>query len=626
MKRPQPGHARELVSFWRFNLGHELVAAAAAGLALFAGSSFTLDQLQRRYIQLHRADAERVGQLLEEHLREARQQLNLFHALPPARQVDAADLLLNAFSDLYWLNGRYEVEQVLKASAESRVFPGFSFAGSRIRPYLDHPQRHRFSSSGITRGLEDELASVYFTTPQQATPQQGMPQQALPPVEPRRLLARLNLRYLQLMLARYSKASGVPVLLVSRDGFVMLSSDPRLSVPAVNLRLANATDSTFYTLTLSRRSWIPIVAHADGVGGHIVTLIPAERLEAQRSLVIWTSLVVVGLILVVFVWKNHRLNRLLFTPVAHFTRQMEAARCRYAGLATPEAAREAGDAEVPNEASSRFLELAQIQAGFEALMQAIRERDLSLQQKLRTSLTAAAIAHEINLPLSTIRFSCQRADQQLAEGELDAREVHELVHSLQSESRRVSEVIERMRMLLRNVETTLEPVDLVGVAHGALARLKGLLREQQVRLRTEGLEAGPLLVMGDAVQLQMALANLLRNAIEASAERPLARRRVVLSLGRREGWGVLSVADSGPGFALAPDADTLLRSSKPGGTGLGLFVVRTTLANHRGRLRIERSRRLGGAKLLLELPLLPAPAPAPAPATPRPNYSQVPMV
>jgi signal transduction histidine kinase len=572
------------VSIWRFNLAHELTATGLAALVLLVGSWFSLDQLERRYLQLHQSDAERVGQLLQEHLLEARQQLDRFAALPPERQQDSPLLLLPAFSDLYRLNPQHQVVGVLKASPGSRVFLGFSFAGSHIYGYLQQRPATATASSVIDRGLEDERASVYFSSPHPAGGQ---------------LLARLNLSYLQAFLRRYSQASGLPVLLVSRHGFVMLASDDSLRVPAVDLSLATPGVQPHSPLRYDEQNWLPLVANNSGLGGHIVTLIPADRLEAQRRLVLFPTLLVTGVVLLLLVWKNRRLHQRLFRPVASFSGQIERMR---SCVARAEFTPLGGSA-----ASSRFREMAQIEASFEALMQAIRERDLSLQQKLRTSLTAAAIAHEINLPLSTIRFSCQRADQQLAQGELEPHEVHQLVHSLQSESRRVSEVIERMRMLLRNVETTLQPVDLVGVAIGALTRLKRLLQEQQVQLDAEGLEAGPLMVMGDAVQLQMALVNLLRNAIEALAECPPARRQVLLRLRRREGWAVLSVADSGPGFALTTDADTLLRSSKPGGSGLGLFVVRTTLTNHHGRLRIDRSGLLGGAAVAVELPLLPAP-------------------
>jgi C4-dicarboxylate-specific signal transduction histidine kinase len=128
----------------------------------------------------------------------------------------------------------------------------------------------------------------------------------------------------------------------------------------------------------------------------------------------------------------------------------------------------------------------------------------------------------------------------------------------------VSGIIEKMRMLLRNVQTEPHPTDPVAVA----LEVCGLESSSQVMLQ------------GDAVQLQMAGVNLLRNGIEAAAEMPPGRRQVRLALVAEPGELVVEVADSGGGFGFEPSGDTLLQSSKAGGSGLGLFVVRTTLEHH----------------------------------------------
>ena len=88
------------VSFWRFNLSHELIALLAATSALAAGAWFSVVQLERRYLQLHQQDVDRVGSLLQEHLREARQQLEYFSALDPGQQaLGAAGFGTRAFLD-----------------------------------------------------------------------------------------------------------------------------------------------------------------------------------------------------------------------------------------------------------------------------------------------------------------------------------------------------------------------------------------------------------------------------------------------------------------------------------------------------------------------------------------------
>jgi signal transduction histidine kinase len=571
-----PGAA---TSFWRFNLNHELGATLLASLALLAGSWFSSDQLQRRSRQLHQADVERVGQLLQEHLSDAGRQLDRFATLPRGQQQRwEATLMLQPFSDVYRLNADHEIKQILTASPGSRVFAGFSFSASPLRRQLELALPTRSISSPISRSHEDEKAGVYLVR------RDGNGQH---------LLARVKITYLQDFLDRYSRSSGLPLLLMSHDGFVMLASQPARGVAALDL--SRAAQGQGYAVRHRNQLWHPVVADDNGLGGHFVSLIPQDQWAQQRQLVLLPSAAVGLLALLLFGWKNRRLHQQLFAPVARFTSDMEQLRSSLEAPVLPPRPRP--------QVAARFREMGQIQAGFEALMQAIRERDLNLQQKLRTSLTAAAIAHEINLPLSTIRLRCQQADQQLQRGPLDPDQTRELVQTLQAESQQVSRVIERMRMLLRSVQTELTPTDLVGVVQGALTLIKRPLREQQVQLSTQGLGGTRLIVMADAVQLQMALGNLLRNAIEAMAQQPPAQRQLLVSLQRHHDSARITVADSGPGFGLDPDADTLLRTTKPGGTGLGLFVARTSLTNHHGQLTIERSAQLGGASFTMVLPL-----------------------
>jgi C4-dicarboxylate-specific signal transduction histidine kinase len=573
---------------------HELAATSLAGLTLVMGTWVTQDQLERRFVQLHRSDAERVGQLMQEHLMDARQQLDSFAVLSAQQQKKGIAMLLPAFSDVYQLDQQQRVANVLKANFRSRVFRGFSFSGSHIDEYLKDPVLRASSSSVIERGIEDDRASVYFTTAGQAGD---------------RMLARIDLSYLQDFLQRYKKASGLPVLLVNRHGFVMLSSDPELHVPAVDVGFSASLSARPDLIQYDNRSWLPLVGKNQGLGGHIVTLIPTDQMEQQRLLVWLPSLVVTLLALVVFAWKNRRLHQQLFGPVTEFTSLMERVR---SDMADPQL-----EPLTASPAVSRFTEMRQIQAGLEELLEAIRERDQSLQQKLRTSLTAAAIAHEINLPLSTIRLRCQQADQQLSQGVLTTEQSRALVQELQAESQQVSRVIERMRMLLRNVQTELLPTDLAAIVVSSLTLHKRQLREQDVQVERQGLDGQLLIVMADAVQLQMAVSNLLRNAIEAVAQQPPDHRRLLVKLRRAGDRAELVIADSGPGFSFDAATDTLFRSTKASGSGLGLFVVRTTLNNHHGSLQIGRSLQLGGAELCVGLPL----------ARQRPeNYSKIPMV
>lgn len=595
-------------SFRRYSLGHEWLAAGTGAALLIGAGAVSLEVLQSRYLSLQRAEANRVKHHLQVHIDEARDQLKNFLRLPPPLWQQQAGALLPSFSDLYELDEQLRVRQVIKAAPRSRVFAGFSFAGSAIAPYLRGKGGGTDErSTPITRGLEDELTSIYVVQ------HSGN----------RRLLARIQLGYINGFLQRYSTFSGTPTLLVSQDGFVMLSGYESLRIANIDLARHSGASAAgngadrLQPLVLGERSWLPVSSEGVVLGARIVTLLPSAQLAPIRQVLLAAGSLVLLLWGAILFWKNHRLGRQLFDPVAQFAMRIRAeeGRLRRGGLAAPVSD---GSAALP---STRFEELAALQESFGRLIEAIVERDQSLRQarereqrneerqrqllqsKLHSSLLAASVAHEINLPLATIRMLCSQASQQLDTGG-SAMAMQALVGSLNQQSQQMGAVIEKMRMLLRSVQTDPLPTDPVMVLRGACRSVKSLLREHGVKLEVRGLgPAPPAELQGDAVQLQMAVSNLLRNGIEAAAEMAPGQRKVLLTLAAHADELVVEVADSGPGFGFEPSGETVLQSSKPTGSGLGLFVVRTTLEHHRGRISFGRCPALGGARVRLHLPV-----------------------
>jgi len=234
------------------------------------------------------------------------------------------------------------------------------------------------------------------------------------------------------------------------------------------------------------------------------------------------------------------------------------------------------------------------------------QQRLRLEQKLRTSLAAAAVAHEINQPLSSMLLNCRLMQARLDQGEQAALEAREglaaFVADLAAEADRVVTISAKMRSLLRSVQTSREPVDLAAVVEGSLLYLRPQLLAAAVACRVEGLEQ-PCWIAGDPDQLQVAVSNLLRNAIEALAHTEAARQ-ILLTLRPAAAAGEpveLEIADSGPGIPAGVIEALPLCSTKPDGSGIGLYVVQTTVENHGGSLAVGRSS-LGGAAIRLRFP------------------------
>lgn len=218
---------------------------------------------------------------------------------------------------------------------------------------------------------------------------------------------------------------------------------------------------------------------------------------------------------------------------------------------------------------------------------------LDLETKLKTSLDAAAVAHEINQPLSAILLRSRMA----LEHEDEAREALTIVAA---EAQRVVATIDKMKTLLRNVQTDHRKIDFAEVVRSALLYNKGNLARHHITVRESGLDKS-CTMMGDDEQLQLALTNILRNAAEAIEEAAPKRREISIDLAEHGDRVMLIIGDSGPGWSGAELAKTPLSTTKKGGTGIGLYVVRTAMENHHGELAFGRSA-LGGAEVKMIFP------------------------
>ena len=115
------------------------------------------------------------------------------------------------------------------------------------------------------------------------------------------------------------------------------------------------------------------------------------------------------------------------------------------------------------------------------------------------------MAHEINQPLSTILLQSKMALE-------SGTGTRDILQSIAAEAQRVVVTIDKMKTLLRNVQTDHRQIDLDEVVQSTLLYNKGLLARHNIRVLRTGLKK-PCRIMGDDAQLQLALTNLLRNAV-----------------------------------------------------------------------------------------------------------------
>jgi signal transduction histidine kinase len=220
---------------------------------------------------------------------------------------------------------------------------------------------------------------------------------------------------------------------------------------------------------------------------------------------------------------------------------------------------------------------------------------------------AASIAHELNQPLGAIYNNAGAAQVLIRREPLDLKEVADILDDIKQDDKRASEVISRLRSMLRKAPANVEELALDEVIDGVLSLLRAEAASKGVSLKAE-FEPGLPRIRADAVQLQQVILNLALNGIEAMRSQPEGQRQLTIR-GKRvnEGEVEVVVSDSGNGFdaKLLPRVFDAFFSSKPDGMGLGLSISRTIVEAHGGRMAAENAPE-GGAAVRFTLPLSPA--------------------
>jgi signal transduction histidine kinase len=200
----------------------------------------------------------------------------------------------------------------------------------------------------------------------------------------------------------------------------------------------------------------------------------------------------------------------------------------------------------------------------------------------------ASIAHEINQPMGAILSNTEAAQMMLEQGTLDSDQLREILADIRSEDLRASEVIRGLRKLLARTPWNPSALQLNLEVAEALRLVAFEAARRGVRL-VRAFDGELPQIMGDAVQLQQVVINLVVNAMDAVADLDERVREVRIDTRMRADGAEITVADRGPGLASA-DAQRLFHSNfttKKDGMGFGLAIVRGIMEMHSGRVSYE---------------------------------------
>jgi C4-dicarboxylate-specific signal transduction histidine kinase len=225
--------------------------------------------------------------------------------------------------------------------------------------------------------------------------------------------------------------------------------------------------------------------------------------------------------------------------------------------------------------------------------EALRDVQAELARAARLAMMGeltASIAHEINQPLAAIASNGAAGLRWLNRATPELDEVRAALAHVVSDATRAADVIRGLRALANKTESRLTALDLDDAIDEVLALTRSEVQRHDVVLRTR-LTIGDQPVLGDRVQLQQVVLNLILNGIDAvRAVADRVRELTVSSAVAGPGIALVSVEDSGAGVdpAIAQRMFEPFVTTKPDGIGMGLSICRSIIDAHGGRLGVSR--------------------------------------
>src|SRR6266404_3786522 len=224
--------------------------------------------------------------------------------------------------------------------------------------------------------------------------------------------------------------------------------------------------------------------------------------------------------------------------------------------------------------------------------EALRETQAVLAHVARASIVSeltASIAHEVNQPLGAIVTNAEAGLNWLSEGSPDLNEAREALQRIIRDGSRASEVVTRIRSLLRNGKASKTRFGLDEIIQEIIALTKTEAQRRHVSVQ---IRLGPNLpeVTADRVQVQQVLMNLVMNSLDALST--VADRPRILTIQADTNCPTsvrIAVQDTGPGIdpQRMRDIFSPFYTTKPHGLGLGLSISRSIIEAHGGRLRAK---------------------------------------
>ncbi len=409
---------------------------------------------------------------------------------------------------------------------------------------------------------------------------------------------------------------------LSSQFFSQKNGKPLIDANNLNQELVKIPDQTAQHFVLRATPW----GQEFGLDWFLITgtSVDQEVSTAERNLILMIFISIAALLTALAI--NRRLINALLTPLGALTSASQSTEHQITD-STEQPELLSFNCELQKSGTKEFSDLHQaitaMVTAFNKLTQDLKqkekqiiglfrdkqekdERALSvMSKKLKTSLEAGSIAHEINQPLSILKLTSQSLINSLDNNK--SPDLSDLTHQLStinSQSERIVLITNKVRALLRNAQTEFSEIDLKQVIQSSLLYINSNNPDTHTWINSQQIDSiadSSTLINGDAVQLQIALINILKNSIESLRQSNNPDPLILVRLKDiREYWSI-EIEDNGEGLLPEIIEESLMKSSKPDGTGLGLFIARSAIESHNGHLSLLKGAS-GGLLAQLNLP------------------------
>jgi PAS domain S-box-containing protein len=244
-----------------------------------------------------------------------------------------------------------------------------------------------------------------------------------------------------------------------------------------------------------------------------------------------------------------------------------------------------------------------------------RQRAEERAEELRTEIAhstraammgemAAALAHELNQPLTAILSNAQAARRFIADAALEVDELRAILNDIIRDDKRAGDVIHNLRKMLNNTPVIPEACSLNELVSDVAVFLNSEMLSQKIEIR-QTLAPALSRVQMAPVELQQVLVNLFLNAAQAMKHTPRDLRQIEIETRGGDGVVTVSIRDHGCGIPLEQIGKVFepFHTTKSAGLGMGLAICRRLIEAHGGHIE-GANHEAGGARFWFSLPAL----------------------